>query len=88
VTAVRAVVHGRVQGVGFRWAVREAARTAGATGWVRNRDDGTVEAHVEGDESAVESVMAFLGEGPQGAQVERVERDDAAAEDPGEFGIR
>jgi acylphosphatase len=87
-SAVRAVVHGRVQGVGFRWAVRDAARSAGAKGWVRNREDGTVEAHVEGDDEAVDSVLSFLGTGPQGAQVERVEREDAAAEDAGEFVIR
>jgi acylphosphatase len=88
VSAVRVVVRGQVQGVGFRWAVRDAARSAGATGWVRNRDDGSVEAHVEGDERAIESVIEFLGQGPEGAQVEDVDRENATAEDGQDFSIR
>jgi len=47
VTAKHVVVHGGVQGVGFRWFAREEAARLGITGWIRNRDDGTVEA-VEG----------------------------------------
>lgn len=66
-------VHGRVQGVGFRYAVASAARTRGVVGWVRNRSDGTVEAIFEGDPEAVESVIRFCGEGPRGAEVSGVD---------------
>ena len=45
--ARRLIVHGRVQGVGFRYAMVDAATSAGASGWVRNRNDGTVEALVQ-----------------------------------------
>ena len=75
----RVVVHGFVQGVFFRDAVRRRAVTGGVGGWVRNNRDGTVEAVFEGEVSAVESLVRFCHEGPRGASVERVE---IAAEDP------
>jgi acylphosphatase len=69
----RVIVHGRVQGVGFRYTLTRAARDRGAAGWVRNRPDGTVEAVFEGDPEGVESLVRLAGEGPRGAEVERVE---------------
>ena len=70
--ARRAVVHGDVQGVGFRWwTAREAARL-GVRGWVANRDDGTVEVHAEGDTAAVEALVTALHDGPRWARVARV----------------
>ena len=69
----RVIVHGRVQGVGFRYTLTRAARDRGAAGWVRNRPDGTVEAVFEGDLEGVESLVRLAGEGPRGAEVERVE---------------
>ena len=48
-------------------------------GWVRNRPDGSVEATLEGEPDAVESVVAFMRAGPRGAEVERV---DVAEEEP------
>lgn len=71
--ARRAVVHGRVQGVYFRDSTERVARQAGITGWVRNADDGTVQAHVEGAPAAVEQVLQFLREGPAQAEVHRVD---------------
>jgi acylphosphatase len=72
VIAVRAVVHGDVQGVGFRWwAAREAARL-GVRGWAANRDDGTVEVYAEGDAAAVDALVSALHEGPRWARVARV----------------
>ena len=65
----RVIVHGRVQGVGFRLAVAGAARTRGVAGWVCNRSDGTVEAVFEGDADAVASLVRFCHEGPRGAGV-------------------
>ena len=75
----RLIVHGRVQGVGFRWAIARAAESRGVSGWAANRADGTVEAVLEGDPDAVESVLRLSREGPRGAQVERV---DVAEEEP------
>jgi DNA ligase D-like protein (predicted 3'-phosphoesterase) len=87
-TAVRAVVRGRVQGVGFRDAVLSRAQDLGAHGWVRNGEDGVVLAHVEGDEGAVEALGAFLGEGPPGARVEEVETESAKVEGHEQFAVR
>ncbi len=69
----RVVVHGRVQGVFFRDTTRGRAEQRGVAGWVRNRRDGAVEAVFEGPADAVESMVRFCGEGPRGADVERVE---------------
>jgi acylphosphatase len=65
-------VVGRVQGVGFRWFVREAARRAGVSGWVRNRADGRVEIAVSGSETAIAEVVAAARSGPPGARVDHV----------------
>jgi len=67
------VVHGRVQGVGFRYAVGRAARGREVAGWVRNRPDGTVEAVFEGEPGAVESLVRLCREGPRGAEVDRAD---------------
>jgi acylphosphatase len=69
----RVVVHGRVQGVGFRYSLARAAETRGVAGWARNRGDGTLEAVVEGEPEAVESLIRLCREGPRGAEVERIE---------------
>jgi acylphosphatase len=75
----RLVIHGRVQGVFFRDTMRRVAEDAGVSGWARNTWEGTVEAVLEGDESAVDRIVAFAREGPEGARVERVE---VCAEEP------
>jgi acylphosphatase len=72
VTARRAVVKGRVQGVGFRWYAERAARELGVRGWVRNLPDGTVETIAEGDDSAVAAYLARLELGPRGSRVDAV----------------
>lgn len=69
----RVVVHGRVQGVFFRDTARRMAQSRSVAGWVRNREDGAVEAVFEGAPDAVESMIRFSREGPRGAAVERVE---------------
>lgn len=76
----RAIVTGRVQGVFFRDATRERAERLGLAGWVRNRDDGTVEAVVEGDDDAVAALLAFLRQGPPRARVDGVEVVDEQPE--------
>lgn len=77
------VVAGRVQGVFYRDSMRRRAQQLGLTGWVRNRDDGRVEAVFEGEESAVRAAVAFARRGPQFARVDDVEV--AWAEATGEF---
>ncbi len=66
------VVHGRVQGVWFRGTACEQARSAGVTGWVKNRWDGAVEAVFEGPRKQVSRVVAWCHRGPRLAQVESV----------------
>jgi acylphosphatase len=66
-------VHGWVQGVGFRYAVAQAARSRGVAGWVRNRADGTVEAVFEGEVEAIEPLVRLCRTGPRGAEVERAD---------------
>jgi acylphosphatase len=65
----RVVVRGRVQGVGFRWFVRERAKALGLSGCVCNRSDGSVEVQAEGDQKAVDELLAALRAGPRGAEV-------------------
>ena len=79
-TRRRVVVHGVVQGVGFRYALARAARGRGVNGWVRNRADGTVEAVLEGTPEAVEALVHWCREGPRGAEVERVDVDEEQPE--------
>jgi acylphosphatase len=86
--AKRVVVHGSVQGVFFRDTTRRRAESRGVTGWVRNCPDGTVEALFEGDPEAVDALVRFAGEGPRGAQVDRVEVSDAQPEGRDGFEIR
>ena len=81
-------LEGRVQGVGFRWHTRAEARALGLKGWVRNLDDGSVEAHLQGPESAVLELLEWLRSGPSGARVDECLVIDASpAEFPG-FEIR
>ena len=87
-TARRAVVHGRVQGVGFRWFAERNARSLGVAGWVRNRPDGTVETVAEGDERAVGEYLARLSRGPSGSRVDQVVVEEAASEGLSAFEVR
>ena len=65
-------VVGVVQGVGFRWFVRERARRLGLAGWVRNLRDGSVEVLADGDEAQLERLRTELQRGPDGAVVEQL----------------
>lgn len=67
------VVTGTVQGVGYRAACRRAAVSAGVRGWVRNLDDGRVEAVFAGPEEAVEQMVAWCRSGPDAAVVRSVD---------------
>jgi acylphosphatase len=72
VTTVHLEVVGRVQGVGFRWFVRETARRVGLAGWVRNHDDGRFEIAATGTQTAIDELKSVARTGPPGAWVERV----------------
>lgn len=73
INAFTAVIHGRVQGVGFRYFVFETARSLGLGGAVANRPDGTVHVVAEGAPDALVKLRAHLERGPALARVERVE---------------
>ncbi len=62
-------VTGRVQGVGFRWFVRQRARALGLSGWVANRQDGSVEIVAEGSDESLRVLTNAVREGPEGARV-------------------
>ena len=80
---LEATVHGRVQGVGFRWFVVRRAEQLGLVGWVANEAQGTVQVVVEGPPEAVDTLAAALQSGPHGAIVDRVEAHNP--EPTGEF---
>jgi acylphosphatase len=79
----RLAVAGRVQGVGFRYSMREQAARLGVRGWVRNRRDGSVEALVQGEAHSVEALVAWARRGPPGAQVTSLRCDPAQGESAG-----
>ena len=84
----RVVVHGNVQGVFFRDSTEKEANSRGVAGWVRNRDDGTVEAVFEGDDDAVDALVEFCRSGPSKADVERVEVEEEDPEGLDGFSVR
>jgi acylphosphatase len=74
----RLQIHGRVQGVGFRYWFADRARELKLAGWVRNRLDGSVEAMLDGESEAVEQMIAEANTGPEGARVDALQASDAA----------
>ncbi|HEX2149162.1 MAG TPA: acylphosphatase [Actinomycetota bacterium] len=83
---VHVLISGRVQGVFFRQETARLARAAGVSGWVRNLNDGRVEAVFEGDPAAVQSLVRWARSGPPMAFVEHVEIEEEAP--GGESGFR
>jgi acylphosphatase len=80
VIARRAVVSGRVQGVGFRFFAERVARASGVRGWVRNLPDGRVETVIEGEEDAVARYLEEVGGGPFGGSVSGFEVEEREPE--------
>ena len=78
--ALRLTIRGRVQGVGYREAMIDAANALGVIGWVRNRRDGTVEALVQGDARAVERLLAWCRRGPPASAVTTVATQQVEAD--------
>lgn len=82
--AVRVVIEGRVQGVGFRWWIEQWANSRGLDGWVRNRREGTVEALFHGPADVVRHMVDACREGPESARVRNLrEFEDEPPDDPG-----
>ena len=81
-------VTGRVQGVFFRAWTREQADALGVAGWVRNTPDGHVEAHIEGDDAAVEQMIERMRGGPPSATVEDLRTWDVEPCDFDGFEVR
>ena len=78
--AVRFVVRGSVQGVGFRWFVFQEAERLGLCGWVSNRPDGAVEVVADGALPALAQLEAALARGPAYARVSHVEKSEVPHE--------
>lgn len=78
--ALRLQITGMVQGVGYRAAFQRRANELQLSGWVRNRRDGSVEALVEGDAAALAAIENWARQGPPGARVATVQREDARPE--------
>ena len=74
------IIHGRVQGVGFREYLRREAQRLNVKGWVRNRHDGTVEAVVHGWPEDVDKVLDWARHGPPAARVTAVHVNEASGE--------
>ena len=84
----RVIVRGFVQGVWFRESCRRLATELGLSGWVRNRADGTVEAHFEGREADVARAVAWCRSGPPAAEVTGVDATPEEPEDALGFQVR
>jgi len=86
VRRVHVIVSGHVQGVFFRTACARAAEQRGVAGWVRNREDGCVEAVFEGSPAAVDDLVTWSRSGPRAASVTGLESFDESP--TGERGFR
>lgn len=86
--AYRIVVHGRVQGVGFRDWTRRTASSRGLSGWCRNLRDGTVEILVSGPDGQIDGFREDLKSGPPAAKVEDIEVSESDERFSGEFELR
>jgi acylphosphatase len=71
--ALHLMIHGRVQGVWYRATTKEVASRFGIFGWVRNSPDGSVEAHIQGEDAAVDEMLDWCRRGPPGAYVDHID---------------
>ncbi len=85
---VHAIVSGHVQGVFYRDSTRKQAHSLNIKGWVKNRDDGTVEVMACGKNNDVQKLMAWLWEGPPASSVSHVETQKKSWEEYKDFQIK
>jgi acylphosphatase len=85
--ATHIMVHGRVQGVWFRAGTKEKADELGLLGWVKNRPEGTVEIHVEGEKLQLEKFIAWCRLGPPAADVTSLDIDEVIVKEHKYFDI-
>jgi acylphosphatase len=78
----RMIVSGDVQGVGFRYFVRESARALGVRGWTRNLNDGSVEIEAAGEPAVMEAFRKHVGAGPDSASIEYVLEGPRTSNEP------
>lgn len=71
-------IYGRVQGVSYRYWTQTTAHNLDLSGWVRNRNDGSVEAVIHGPEQTVEQMISACNDGPSMAEVDKIDIDDAS----------
>ncbi len=87
VPAVKAVIKGRVQGVGYRYYILMQARNLGVTGYVKNRQDGSVEVYAQGDWQALKEFIDRVRNPPRPINVREISVQEAEAK-PGLDGFR
>jgi acylphosphatase len=87
IAAAHIIVHGRVQGVWFRAGTKEQAEELGLLGWVKNRPEGTVEIHAEGEKPQLEEFIAWCRKGTPAADVTSLEIDWVTAQEFKSFDI-
>ena len=88
VTGRKVRAYGRVQGVFFRQWTLDQARVLGVAGWIHNRSDGSLEAHLEGEEDAVADLTERMRRGPSQARVDDLTVEDVEREDIVGFSVR
>jgi acylphosphatase len=87
IEATHIIVHGRVQGVWFRAGSKEQADELGLLGWVKNRPEGTVEIHVEGEKIQLEKFIVWCRKGTPAADVTSLDIDWIMAQEFKSFDI-
>ncbi len=87
IEAIHIIVHGRVQGVWFRAGTKERAVELDLFGWVKNRPEGTVEIHAEGEKSQLEIFIAWCRKGTPAANVTALDLDPASLQNFTSFEI-
>jgi acylphosphatase len=87
IEAAHIIVHGRVQGVWFRAGTKEQADELGLLGWVKNRPEGTVEIHAEGEKPQLEKFIAWCRKGTPAADVTSLDIDWTTAQEFNSFDI-
>lgn len=78
----RVLISGKVQGVGYRYALADLARNLNIQGWCRNTQDGRVEASIQGEQSHINELLEWMRQGPPGAKVEQVSFEEQAVLEP------